>query len=152
MLGDGPRPCYVRPMIAITEHIELDENELELSFIRAGGPGGQNVNKVATACQLRFDVRHSPSLPGYVRARAERLGGKKVSKEGVVVITASRFRTQGQNRQDAQDRLVELLKRATHRPKLRKKTRVPRAAKEKRLQNKAKRGQVKKTRGRVRRD
>ena len=139
-------------MIFITDDISLDAEELELSYIRAGGPGGQNVNKVNTACQLRFDVRHSPSLPGYVRARAERLAGKKATKEGVIVITASRYRTQPQNRQDAMDRLTDLLKRATHRPKLRKKTRMPRAAKERRLQNKSKRSDLKRTRGRVRGD
>ena len=136
-------------MIEITDSVSLDPNEIEMSFIRAGGPGGQNVNKVSTAAQLRFDVRHSPSLPGYVRVRAEKLAGKKASKAGVIIITASRYRTQPQNREDAVARLVELLKRATHRPKARRKTRMPRAAKERRLQNKAKRGKLKQTRSKV---
>jgi ribosome-associated protein len=99
-------------MIAITDVLGLDEAELDESFIRASGPGGQNVNKVASAVQLRFDIRRSPSLPQAVRERAERLGGHRVSQDGVIVITAQRYRSQERNRQDAKDRLVALIRRA----------------------------------------
>ncbi len=99
-------------MIRITDRITIDERELEESFIRASGPGGQNVNKLASAVQLRFDVRRSPSLPEDARARLERLAGKRLTREGVLVITAQRHRTQERNRQDALDRLVDLIRRA----------------------------------------
>src|SRR6516164_4965872 len=101
-----------RTMIRITDAIALDEDELEERFIRASGPGGQNVNKLASAVQLRFDVRHSRSLPHDVRARLERLSGKRLSKNGVLVITARRHRTQERNRRDALDRLITLIQRA----------------------------------------
>ena len=99
-------------MIPVTDHIALDEKELEERFVRAAGPGGQNVNKVSTAVELRFDVRGSPSLPDGVRARLERLSGRRLTLEGVLVLQASRFRTQERNRQDALDRLLELIRRA----------------------------------------
>lgn len=133
-------------MIKITNSVTLDPDEIEESFLRAGGPGGQNVNKVATAVQLRFDLRHSPSLPTGLRARAERLAGKRLTKDGVLVIIANRFRSQERNREDALERLVELLREAAVPPKPRRATRPSRAAKRQRLESKTQRGQVKKLR------
>src|SRR5437660_7758402 len=104
-------------MIRITENIAIDAREIEQSFIRASGPGGQNVNKLASAVQLRFDVRRSPSLPEPVRARLERLAGRRLTREGVLVITAQRHRTQERNRDDARARLVELIRRAAVAPR-----------------------------------
>src|ERR1700689_7890 len=103
-------------MIRIDQRISIDESEISESFIRASGPGGQNVNKLATAVQLRFDVRHSPSLPAEVRTRLERLAGSRLTRDGVLVIIAQRHRTQGRNRQDALDRLIELVRQAAVRP------------------------------------
>ena len=133
-------------MIQITDTLALDESELDESFIRASGPGGQNVNKVASAVQLRFNVRHSPSLPAGVRERLERLGGKRVSQEGVLVITAQRFRSQERNREDAVERLVELVRQATERPKPRRPTRPTLASKKRRLESKGRRAEIKKGR------
>ena len=134
-------------MIQITDRISIDEAELAESFIRASGPGGQNVNKVASAVQLRFDVRNSSSLPQPLRQRLERLGGSRVTQDGVLVITAQRFRSQERNRQDALDRLVALIRRAATPPKPRRATRPSAAARERRLADKARRSRVKRDRG-----
>ncbi len=130
-------------MIRVTETISIDEGELEESFVRASGPGGQNVNKLATAVQLRFDVERSPSLSEDVRARLKRLAGRRLTRDGVLVITAQRFRTQERNRSDALARLVQLIRDAAVPPKPRKATRPPRAAKKRRLESKRKRGVIK---------
>jgi ribosome-associated protein len=134
-------------MIRITNHIAIDESELSESFIRASGPGGQNVNKLSTAVQLRFDVRNSPSLPDDVRARLERLAGRRLTRDGVLVITAQRFRTQERNREDAQERLVELIRAATVRPVIRRPTKPTFGSKLRRLEGKKRRGDVKALRG-----
>jgi ribosome-associated protein len=128
----------------------VGENELEENFIRSSGPGGQNVNKVATAVQLRFDAANSPTLPERVRERALKLAGQRATKDGVIVIEASRFRTQEQNRADARARLLALLvKAAEPPPKPRKKTRPSKGAVERRLKAKAGRAGIKKMRGKV---
>lgn len=131
-------------MIAITPSLSIDEDELEERFIRAGGPGGQNVNKLSTAVQLRFDVRNSPSLPERVRERLERLAGRRLTLDGVLVITAQRFRTQDRNRQDAVERLVELVAKAAEPPPpIRRPTRPTLASKVRRLDGKTRRSGLK---------
>ena len=139
-------------MIRVTPAIGIDESELHFDFVRSSGPGGQNVNKVATAVQLRFDATHSPSLSEEVRRRLVRIAGKKVTTEGVLVITARRHRTQQKNRDDAVNRLVELVRRASVVPKARRKTRPTRASKQRRLVEKRWKSETKRTRRTVRSD
>ena len=137
-------------MIEVTPTIALDERELEERFVLASGPGGQNVNKVSTAVELRFDVRRSPALPEPVRARLERLAGRRLTKDGVLVLLGQRYRDQVRNRQDTLDRLLALIRQAAEPPPPpRKKTRPTRASKERRLAGKARRSDVKAKRGRV---
>ncbi|MFY9623282.1 MAG: alternative ribosome rescue aminoacyl-tRNA hydrolase ArfB [Rhodoplanes sp.] len=134
-------------MIRITDTIAIGEDEIAERFVRAAGPGGQNVNKVATAVQLRFDARRSPSLPEDVRARLMRLAGRRVTQDGVLVITAQRFRTQERNREDAIERLVALIRQAAVRPIPRRPTRPTAASRERRLAAKKRRSGVKSLRG-----
>jgi ribosome-associated protein len=129
-----------------TSTIDIPEWDLSEEFIRASGPGGQNVNKVSSAVELRFDVARSPSLPAAVRARLMRLAGRRLTKDGVLVIRAERFRTQEQNRQDARDRLAELVRQATIVPRPRIATRPTRAAKERRMEAKVRRSATKRRR------
>ena len=133
-------------MIPINSKIAIGEDEIEESFIRASGPGGQNVNKVSSAVQLRFDVLHSPTLPKEVRVRLIRIAGKKMTRDGVLIITAQRHRSQDHNRKDALERLVDMIRLAAIRPTLRKATTPTRSSRHKRLQVKKLRGNVKKLR------
>ena len=130
-------------LIPINCYLFLDDSEIEESFVRASGPGGQNVNKVSSAVQLRFDLSGSRSLPQEVRERLARLAGHRLTRDGVIVIIAQRYRTQERNRQDALDRLIGLIRRATEAPTPRRPTKPSRAAKERRLQAKAKRSAIK---------
>ncbi len=130
-------------MIVVTPNISVDENEIQETFVRASGPGGQNVNKLATAAQLRFDVRSSPSLPDDVRGRLMRLAGRRLTDDGILVIHASRFRTQERNREDARNRLVALIQSAVEPPKPRQPTRPTRASQHRRVESKRRRGTTK---------
>jgi len=136
-------------MIAIDDHLALDDDEISETFLRASGPGGQNVNKVASAAQLRFDLRGSPSLPEPIKARVARLAGHRLTQDGVIVITAQRFRSQERNREDARARLTALIRRAVEPPKPRRKTRPSAAQREERLAAKARRSAVKRLRAPV---
>jgi ribosome-associated protein len=133
-------------MIRITPSISVKENEIQEEFVLASGPGGQNVNKVATAVKLRFDAAHSPSLPEDVRDRLMRLAGKRLTEEGFIIIHARRFRSQDRNRQDARERLAALIRQAAQRPKRRRRTRPTAASIERRLEDKRRRGQIKRVR------
>jgi ribosome-associated protein len=134
-------------MIRVTPSIALDPDEIEFTYVRASGPGGQNVNKVSSAAQARFDAAGSASIPDEVKQRLISLAGARATKDGVIVITADRFRTQERNRADAIERLVALIAKAAHKPKPRKATRPTRAAKERRLETKAKHARLKARRG-----
>jgi len=133
-------------MIRITPKITIEEREIEESFVRASGPGGQNVNKLSTAVQLRFDVRHSPSLSADVAARLEHLAGARLTREGVLVITAQRHRTQARNREDALDRLIDLIRRAAITPAPRRPTKPTAASRVRRIESKKHRGGIKQLR------
>jgi ribosome-associated protein len=133
-------------MIAVTPSISIHENEIQLDFIRSSGPGGQNVNKVASAVQLRFNITASETLPEDVKLRLRTIARNRISEDGVLVIEAKRFRTQEQNREDAITRLVALIQQSTEKPKLRKKTRPSAASKEKRIVAKKTRGAIKRIR------
>ena len=139
-------------MIPITDRIAIDESELDFEFVLASGPGGQNVNKVSSAVRLKFDIRRSPSIPDAMRPRLERLAGRRLTQDGVLVIAAQRFRSQIRNREDAIERLAELVRAAAVLQKPRRPTRPTRASRRERLESKARRSAVKQTRGRVRDD
>lgn len=133
-------------MIRVNAQINLDEREIEEDFVRASGPGGQNVNKLSTAVQLRFNVRESPSLPADIRARLERLAGSRLTRDGVLVIIAQRHRTQARNRQDAVERLIELIRKAAVAPRPRRATKPSRASRERRIESKKRHASLKRLR------
>jgi ribosome-associated protein len=133
-------------MIPVTANIALDEREISESFVRASGPGGQNVNKVSSAVQLRFDARHSPSLPPDVRARLQHLAGSRLTRDGVIVITAQRHRAQARNREDALERLLDLIRHAARPPLQRRPTKPRAGARERRIEGKKRRAGIKRLR------
>ncbi len=134
-------------MHRVTDTISIDDSELEESFVRSSGPGGQNVNKVSSAVQLRFDVRRSPALPNDVAIRLMKLAGSRLTKDGVIVIVAQQFRDQTRNRADARERLFDLIRQAAVKPVPRRATKVPKAQKKKRVEGKKHRSQIKAQRG-----
>jgi ribosome-associated protein len=134
-------------MHRVTDTISIDDSELSETFVRSSGPGGQNVNKVSSAVQLRFDVRQSPSLPNDVAVRLMRLAGKRLTKDGVIVIIAQSHRAQERNRADARERLFDLIRKAAVRPVPRRATKVPKASKKRRIEAKKHRAGIKRLRG-----
>ena len=143
VIESSDRRGYSGGMIRITRTIAIDESELEERFVRSRGPGGQNINKVATAVQLRFDVGRSANLPDDVRERLMRLAGRRMTDDGVLIIEARRFRTRQRNRQDAMERLIRLIRRAAERPKPRRKTKPTLASRRRRLESKRRRSRTK---------
>jgi ribosome-associated protein len=135
-------------MLKVTDTISIDDSELEESFVRSSGPGGQNVNKVSSAVQLRFDARHSPSLPNDVAIRLMKLAGHRLTKDGVIVIVAQEHRDQTRNRAEARERLFDLIRQAAVRPTVRRATKVPKSAKRERLESKKRRSGIKSLRQR----
>lgn len=136
-------------MIQITPSISINESDIQEDFIRSPGPGGQKVNKTESAVQLRFDARHSPALPNAVFLRLKPLAGRRMTKDGVIIITGNRFRTQEQNRRDAMDRLIDLIRQAAVPPKYRRPTKPSKGVKQRRLDGKRHQGDIKKARGKV---
>jgi len=138
-----------KPMHQVTSTISIDDSELEESFVRSSGPGGQNVNKVSSAVQLRFDVRRSPGLPNDVAIRLMKLAGSRLTKDGVIVIVAQEHRDQSRNRAEARERLFDMIRKAAVRPAVRRETKVPKSQKKKRVEGKKRRSEVKANRGKA---